>query len=191
MMKKGIPLHFLLLLVPTLCCMKERNTDDTSSRKDEKTIVRAKNDIQEKISEILPAGWTVTAKGDVELIIQSAEIRLQTDPMSNDPLGPLYGPCIITVLILDRIPPEGIEVVRKRNAELMDGLSPQKSKDNLKQWHKDNADVLNIIHSQPTHYDDEFSYRIECRRTPYEEPARGEYARILEVLNTMFTAYPK
>jgi len=152
--------------------------------------VNVKNPLYEPVAALLPPGWALTAKRDAELLISSHTIRLQADPQSNDPLGPLYGPCMITLVIVDRVAPEEIEDVRRRNAALIDGLPAQESKNNLKQWHEANADVLQIINSEPTHYADNFSVRIQCRRIPYGEPAHQEYLRIMEALNTMFRAYP-
>jgi hypothetical protein len=153
-------------------------------------LLEVKNDIKKRLGDILPGGWTMSEKGDAELLIQSPRIRLHADPMSNDPLGPLYGPCVIWVLIMDRVPPEEIAQLREKNAALIGALPPQESKCNLNKWQKDNADTLKTIHSEPTHYDDNYSYRIECRRAPYEKPAHAEYSRIMSALNTICRAYP-
>jgi hypothetical protein len=141
------------------------------------------------ISDSLPDGWTAGTDTAFpgEIIIQSAVIDLNPDMASNDPLI-LKGECEIFVLTVPRISPDSIAVIRKKNQELRNDLPPQNSKNNLKDWYKQNEKTLNILDAEPTNYDNKYSYRIKCRRLPLNETDKSEYNKIRTFLNRL---YPK
>ena len=107
---------------------------------------------------------------------------------SNDPPD-LKGQCEIYVLITPRISPDSIKTVRKRNKELRNHLPPQNSKDNLKNWYNQNEQTLKILDSEPTHYDNKYSYRIKCRRLPKNKKDITEYNKIVSYINRIFKKY--
>lgn len=148
------------------------------------------NKILKQISDSLPNGWTVktdTVYPD-EIIIRSSVIDLNPDMTSNDPPD-LKGQCDIYVKIVQRISPDSINMIRKKNKELQDNLPPQGSKDNLKNWYKQNDKVLKIIDSEPTNYDNTYSYRIKCSRLPKNETDIKKYNKIIAYLNKLYKKY--
>ena len=142
-----------------------------------------------QISDSLPLGWTLRTdtSGD-EIIIHSDVIELNPDMTSNDPPN-LKGPCEIFVLKVKRISPDSIEVVRKKNKELRNSLPPQSSKDNLNSWYNQNKRTLQTLDSEPTNYDNNYSYRIKCRRLPKIETDLIKYNKIISFLNNRFKQY--
>jgi hypothetical protein len=148
------------------------------------------NKIVKQISDSLPNGWS--AKTDViypeEIIIQSPVIDLVPDMTSNDPLN-LNEKCEIYIMVVPRISPDSISIIRKKNKELQAKLPPQNSKDNLKNWYKQNEKTLKILDSEPTNYDDNYSYRIKCRRLPKNETDKKIYNRIMTYLNKLYKVY--
>lgn len=148
------------------------------------------NNTIKHIGDSLPDGWTDqtdTAFPD-EIIIQSSVIELNPDMMSNDPLY-LEGRCEIYILIVSRISPDSINMIRERNKELQDNLPPQVSKDNLKNWYNQNEKTLKILDSEPTNYDNNYSYRIKCRRLPKNEIDKTKYNEIMVYLNRLYKKY--
>jgi hypothetical protein len=148
------------------------------------------NKLLKQISDSLPGGWTATidTSKDIKIIIQSSTVDLTPDMTSNDP-PELKGQCEIYLLLVSLVPPDSIATVRKKNKEMKDQLPPQVSKDNIGNWYKQNEKALKIIDSGPTHYDNNYSYRINCRRLPKNEKDLVEYNKILSYLNKQFTKY--
>lgn len=148
------------------------------------------NKIVKQIDNSLPNGWAIRMDTiqDNKFIIHSSVIDLKANPLSNDP-SYLKGQCEIYILIVPRISPDSINTIRERIGELREHLPPQNSKDNLKNWYKENEKTLKIIDSEPIHYDDNYSYRIECSRLPKNEKDKNEYNKIMDYINQIFKQY--
>ena len=155
-----------------------------------KIMIDDLNKIAKQTADSLPVGWTTNADtaNPEEFIIQSEFMDLQPDMTSNDPPS-LRGSCEIFILVVNRVAPDSINAVRKKNKELQNNLPSQNSKDNLKNWYKDNSKTLKIIDSEPTHYDKNYSYRIKCRRLPKTDKDMAEYNKTMSFLNRQFTKY--
>jgi len=148
------------------------------------------NKTLKQINDSLPVSWlakTDTSYPD-EIIIQSSVIDLEPDITSNDP-PQLKGQCEIFIRIEPRISPDTIDIIRKRNKELKEKLPPQISKDNLGNWYTQNNKTLKILDAEPTHYDNNYSYRIKCRRLPKNENDMIKYHQIMALLNRFFKNY--
>jgi hypothetical protein len=145
----------------------------------------------QQIGDSLPAGWTVRSDTAFpnEILIQSQVMDLQPDMTSNDAGLMIEGQCEIFVLVLPRISLDSISMIRNSNKKLRDGLPPQNSKDNLKKWYAQNAQTLKRLDSEPTHYDDNYSYRIKCQRVPMVAEDRQQYNKIRSFLNHRFKKY--
>lgn len=143
-----------------------------------------------QIKDSLPHNWSVKADSlnPAKFIIQSAVIELSPDMTSNDPLV-LKGKCEIFILTLPKISPDSINSLRKRNKELKEKLPPQVSKDSLKKWYTQNEKTLKLIDSEPTNYDNNYSYRISCRRLPKQEKDLADYNRIMAYLIRLYKKY--
>jgi ankyrin repeat protein len=143
-----------------------------------------------KIRDSLPAGWDIK-NGEAfsdEFVIQSSLIELEPDMTSNDPFE-VKDYCRIFIKMLPRVSPDSIYSLRKANARLQSDLPPQNSKDNINNWSKDNQQILKVLDSEPTHFDNNYSYRIKCRRIPKNDKYKTEYNRIMTYLNAQFTKY--
>jgi hypothetical protein len=145
----------------------------------------------------LPGGWSAKPSaflfqtdidGSNEFVIQSAIIELNPDMTSNDPLN-LKDHCEIYILMVPRISPDSISSVRMRNIKLHNNLPPQVSKDSLQKWYNQNEKTLKILDSEPTNYDDFYSYRIKCRRSPKNEIDIVKYNKIIAYLDRKFKKY--
>ena len=155
------------------------------------------NKILQQIGDSLPDGWTAKPSallyqtdlaGSNEIIIQSAIIDLNPDMTSNDPLN-LKGLCEIYFMVLPRILPDSINIIRKRNKELQNNLPPQVSKDSLQKWYNQNEKTLKILDAEPTNYNNTYSYRIKCRRLPKNEIDIKKYNEIRQYINRHFKTY--
>ncbi|HBX50366.1 MAG: hypothetical protein A2275_12480 [Bacteroidetes bacterium RIFOXYA12_FULL_35_11] len=146
--------------------------------------------ILKQIQDSLPDSWTaLTDLANVnEIVIQSTTIDLKPDLTTSDPQE-LKGKCEIFILRVPRISPDSIEIKRKLNKKLRDNLPPQISKDNLKIWYIQNEKSLKLLDEEPTNYDNNYSYRIKCRRFPKNDEDRKTYNRILSFLNRHFISY--
>jgi len=155
-----------------------------------KTRINDFKKIVKQISDSLPAVWLVMPFDGVldEIMILSNVIDLQPDMTSNDPPA-LQGICSIFVKMLPRVSPDSIHRLRKKNEYLMTHLPPQVSKDSLQSWYNKNEQVLKIMDSEPTNYDDKYSYRIKCLRLPVNDSDKKEYQRIMAYLNRLFKIY--
>lgn len=146
--------------------------------------------IEKQINDSLPDKWLIkTDTSKNEIIIQSTVIDLMGAFGSNDPLVELKGHCDIYILITSRISPDSINVIRKRNKELKNSLPPQYSKDSLRNWYNQNAQTLKILDSEPTHYDNNYSYRIKCSRLPKNKNDITEYEDIMAYINRILKKY--
>ncbi|MGD0712467.1 MAG: hypothetical protein ABR968_14925 [Bacteroidales bacterium] len=92
-------------------------------------------------------------------------------------------------MLVPGISPDSINIIRKRNKELRNNLPPQDSKDNLKNWYSKNGKTLKILDSEPTNYDNTYSYRIKCRRLPKNETDIIKYNKIMAYLNRLYKKY--
>jgi hypothetical protein len=147
------------------------------------------NKTVKQISDSLPSGWTVrTDTTNDEIIIHSSVIDLNPDMTSNDSPR-LNGQCEIYILMVPRISPDSINIIRKKNKELQNNLPPQSSKDSLKSWYNKNEKTLKILDSEPTNYDNNYSYRIKCRRLPKNETDIIKYNKIIAYLNNIYKKY--
>jgi hypothetical protein len=155
------------------------------------------NKTLQQIGDSLPDGWTAKPgallyqtdlAGSNEIIIQSAIIDLNPDMTSNDSPN-LKGLCEIYIIVVPRISPDSINIIRKRNKELQNNLPPQVSKDSLQKWYNQNEKTLKILDSEPTHYDDNSSYRIKCRRLPKNEIDIVKFKKIMAYLDRKFKKY--
>jgi hypothetical protein len=142
------------------------------------------------IADSIPSGWIIKTdlKCKDEFLIQSPVIQLTGSADSNDPMI-LEEHCEIYILVLPRVMPDSINMLRKRNEELKQNLPPQNSKDNLKKWYEENEKTLKILDSEPTHYDNKYSYRIKCRRLPVNKKDLDDYNSITKYLNKLFIQY--
>lgn len=148
------------------------------------------DNIIKQIGDSLPDGWVIktdTALTD-EVIIHSQVIELEPDITSNDP-PQLTGQCEIFIMVVPRISPESIFRIQKKNEELRSNLPPQDSKDNLKTWYIQNEKTLKMLDAEPTHYDNNYSYRIKCRRLPQSDADLSQYFKVMEYLNKIFKKY--
>ncbi len=143
-----------------------------------------------QINDSLPSGWTdkiYTARTD-EIVIQSLVIDLYPDMTSNDrPV--VEGQCEIYIMIVPRVSPDSINIIRKRNEELRKNLPPQYSQNNLQNWYNQNEKTLKILDSEPTNYDNIYSYRIKCSRSPKRETDIIKYNKIMAYLNRLYKKY--
>lgn len=147
-------------------------------------------DLINKISNFIPIGWSIRIDNeqDNQIVIYSSNINLMPDIKSNDPPN-LNGKCEIYILIIPRVSPNLIDNLRIRNKELINNSSPQESKDNLSTWYKKNEELLKISDSEPTHYDNNNSYRIKCRRKPKNKKELIQYNNIMNNINRLFNEY--
>jgi hypothetical protein len=180
-MKKRIAYLLLIMLVMSAPLMAQKgkiNKDDFR-----RTL--------QQISDSLPAGWMVRTDTAFpnEILIQSQVTDLLPDMTSNDAALGVEGQCEIFVLMLPRISPDSISLLRNRNKKLKDALPPQDSKNNLKNWYTQNSKTLKILDSEPNHYDDSYSYRIKCQRVPKTAKDRQQYDKIMAFLNFKFKKY--
>lgn len=143
-----------------------------------------------QIGDSIPKHWIVkqNSNSNDEIIIQSKEMSLKGNMTSNDPLD-LVGFCEIFIKIVPRISPDSIQIVRHRNKELKDKLPPQVSKNNLQKWHSENETTLTLIDSEPTHFDENFSYRIKYQHIPKNDLDMENFNKIIEYLNRLFQKY--
>jgi hypothetical protein len=178
---KKLLINLFIILLTTAPLVKAQNS---AINKDDF------NKTFKQISDSLPKGWS--AKTDTaypnEIILQSQVIELEPDITSNDP-PELKGQCEIFIMVLPRVSPDSINIIRKRNKELGAALPPQNSKDNLKTWYDQNAVTLKQLDAEPTHYDNNFSYRIKCRRLPKDATDKANYNKVMSYLNKMFLKY--
>jgi hypothetical protein len=147
--------------------------------------------LKKQINGILPEGWIVKTLKDNpnEIVIQTSDPIELTSPMTaNDPLE-VKEPCEIYILVVDKVSPDSINLVRALNEKLKQNLPPQESKDNLKKWYKENEKTLKTLDSEPTHYGDKFSYRIKCRKLPKDKKDIEDYEKIMENINSLFRKY--
>ena len=142
------------------------------------------------ISDSLPRDWIINSdiNNKNEFVIQSPIIELNGAMDSNDPLT-IKEHCEINILIVPRVSPDSIYILRKRNRELKDNLPPQNSKDNLQKWYEENEKTLIILDSEPTNYDNKYSYRIKCRRLPIKNKDMDDYNKVTKYLNQLFKQY--
>ena len=142
------------------------------------------------IKDSLPKGWTLKTDTSkfFDIILQTRYMELEPDMTSNDPPDP-KGPCEIIIQVLKRISPDSIVIIRKRNALMKANLPHQNSKDNLENWYKENDKTLKIVNSEPTNYDNNYSYRITCQRLPKLESDKKTYYKLMTILNSIFLKY--
>ena len=178
---KNKAICFLYILITSFTVLKAQ-TQSISAVDFKKTI----NDI----FKLLPNTWAVTSDSSFtnEMIIYSRPMDLKGNMTSNDPLF-LKGECQIYIKMLPRVSPDSIQDVRKRNQSLLEHLSPQNSKEQLAKWVQENGELLKTIDSEPTHYNNEYSFRIKCYRTPKEEVDLKSYQNLILKLNTLFVKY--
>ncbi|MEI6853618.1 MAG: hypothetical protein WCL06_12275 [Bacteroidota bacterium] len=149
------------------------------------------NSTVQQLTSVMPGDWRVltdTAQPN-EIRIQSGIVDLQPDMNSNDPAYGVEGQCEIYILMLPLLSPDSIDIIRSRNQKLRESLPPQQSKDNLKNWYTKNAKTLKILDSEPTNYDDKYSYRIKCQRVPKTEGDKKQYDAIRAELDKLFKKY--
>ncbi len=149
------------------------------------------NNTVQQLSSLMAGDWRVltdTAQPN-EIRIQSGIIDLQPDMTTNDPGFGIEGQCEIYILMLPLLSPDSIDIIRSRNQKLRESLPPQQSKDNLKNWYSKNAKTLKILDSEPTNYDDKYSYRIKCQRVPKIEADKKQYDAIRAELDRLFKKY--
>ncbi len=163
------------------------------------SIAKAQENIQKdsiekitnKIKTFLPEGWIVkiVKENQNEILIQSlTPIDLSTSMTANDP-PEVKDLCEIYILIVKRVSPDSIKILRENNEKLKNNLPPQISKDNLKKWYQENEKTLKTLDSEPTHYDDNYSYRIKCERLPKEKKDLEDYEKIMGNINILFKKY--
>jgi hypothetical protein len=175
---------FIISMIAFLSFIPEIKAQDKIS---EKVI----EELTKQIKAILPQGWIVkTLKNNQnEILIQSPDPIELTSPMTaNDPLE-VKELCEIYILVVDKVLPDSIKSLRSKNEKLKQSLPPQESKDNLKKWYKENEKTLKILDSEPTHYDDKYSYRIKCEKLPKDKKDLEEYEKIMENINNLYRKY--
>jgi hypothetical protein len=175
---------FIISIIVFLSFIPKIKAQDIIS---EKVIV----ELTKQIKEILPQGWIVQTLKNYqnEILIQSPDPIELTSPMTTNDPPEVKELCEIYILVVDRVLPDSIKSLRAKNEKLNQNLPPQESKDNLKKWYKENEKTLKILDSEPTHYDDKYSYRIKCKKLPKDKMEIEDYEKIMENLNKLFKKY--
>ncbi len=148
------------------------------------------NRIAKKINDSLPNGWILfqPAGNSSEFKVRSPKMSVKGNPKSNDE-AQFFDQCIISILVVKRVSPDSIAVLRKQNQVLRESICPQSAKGDFSEWYIKNRTIITKIESEPTNYDDKYSYRIECRMMPGQAANIKVCAQVIGFLNRMFIRY--
>ncbi|MBU1534102.1 hypothetical protein KKF84_02215 [Myxococcota bacterium] len=141
---------------------------------------------------VLPKGYAVKkiAPGQLQIYSQPMKRRGFTN---NNGIGIPDGVVTIDISILRKFSQAEVWTMNKYLKSLLDSMPPQKSKDNLKAWHKQNAPVLQKISKLneflPTHYDAVSSFQMNSGFLPADKADMATYQSIKAKLESLFSKY--